>query len=48
MPTPKPGGLRVLLVDDDNSLRRALVRTIRLAGYDVHGFASVEQLLAVC
>jgi FixJ family two-component response regulator len=38
--------LRVLLVDDDDSLRRALVRTIRLAGYRVDGYASVEALVA--
>lgn len=36
----------VLLVDDDASLRRALVRTIRLAGYYVEGYDSVEALLA--
>jgi FixJ family two-component response regulator len=38
--------LRVLLVDEDDSLRRALARTIRLAGFDVEAFASAEQLLA--
>jgi len=36
----------VLLVDDDDSLRRALARTIRLAGFDVEAFPSVEALLA--
>jgi FixJ family two-component response regulator len=36
----------VLLVDDDDSLRRALVRTIRLAGYSVDGYASAEALIA--
>jgi DNA-binding NtrC family response regulator len=36
----------VLLVDDDDSLRRALVRTLRLDGFDVTGYASVEALLA--
>lgn len=35
----------VVLVDDDDSLRRALARTIRLAGYDVRAFASVDALL---
>jgi FixJ family two-component response regulator len=35
----------VLLVDDDESLRRALARTIRLAGFDVEAFQSVEALL---
>jgi DNA-binding response OmpR family regulator len=37
--------LHVLLVDDD-SLRRALARTIRLAGFEVEAFGSVEALLA--
>lgn len=36
----------MLLVDDDESLRRALARTIRLAGFDVDAFGSVEALLA--
>jgi FixJ family two-component response regulator len=37
---------RVLLVDNDSSLRRALVRTLRRAGFDVQAFASAETLLA--
>ena len=36
----------MLLVDDDDSLRRALVRAIRLEGFDATGYASVEALLA--
>ncbi len=36
----------MLLVDDDDSLRRALARTIRLAGFEVEAFGSVEALLA--
>jgi FixJ family two-component response regulator len=36
----------VLLVDDEGSLRRALARTIRLAGYKVEAFASVAALVA--
>ena len=36
----------MLLVDDDSSLRRALARAIRLAGFDVEAFQSVEGLLA--
>ena len=36
----------MLLVDDDDSLRRALVRTIRLAGFEVDAFRSVTALLA--
>ena len=35
----------MLLVDDDDSLRRALARTIRLAGFDVDAFRSVQALL---
>jgi FixJ family two-component response regulator len=33
-------------MDDDESLRRALVRTIRLAGFAVEGYDGVEALLA--
>lgn len=36
----------MLLVDDDASLRRALARAIRLAGFEVETFASAEALLA--
>lgn len=39
-------GLRVLLVDDDDSVRRALARAIRQAGFDVQAFRSAEALLA--
>ena len=38
-------GWTVLLVDDDNSLRKALARTIRVAGFEVRGYDSVEALL---
>jgi FixJ family two-component response regulator len=38
--------LHVLVVDNDESLRRAVARTIRLAGFAVETFASVEALLA--
>jgi FixJ family two-component response regulator len=37
---------RVLLVDNDASLRRALVRTMERAGFLVEAFGSVEALLA--
>ena len=37
---------QVILIDDDDSLRRALARTIRLAGFDVEAFASAEALFA--
>lgn len=33
---------RIVLIDDDDSLRRALGRTIRLAGYDVQAFRSAD------
>jgi FixJ family two-component response regulator len=38
--------LRVLLVDDDDSVRRALARVIRRAGFGVQAFESAEALLA--
>ena len=38
--------LRVLLVDNDASLRRALERTVRRAGFDVECFASIAALVA--
>jgi CheY-like chemotaxis protein len=38
--------MHVLLVDDDDSLWRALARTIRLAGFEVEAFESAETLLA--
>lgn len=38
--------LHVLLVDDDDSLRRALARTIQLAGFEVEAFGSVQAMLA--
>ena len=38
--------LRVLLVDDDDSVRRALTRAIRQAGFEVQPFRSAEALLA--
>jgi FixJ family two-component response regulator len=37
--------LRVLLVDNDASVRRALTRTMQHAGFDVQSFASAEALL---
>lgn len=36
----------MLLVDDDDSMRRAIGRTLQRAGYAVDGFASAEALLA--
>jgi FixJ family two-component response regulator len=37
--------MQVLIVDNDDSLRRALARTIRLRGFEVEAFGSVEALL---
>lgn len=37
--------MRVLLVDDDPSLLRALTRALRQAGFDVEAFTSVENFL---
>src|SRR4051812_40281545 len=33
------------VVDDDDSVRRALMRLLRAAGFDAHGYASAEQFL---
>lgn len=38
--------MRVLLVDNDPSLRRALARTVQRAGFDVECFASIAALVA--
>lgn len=35
-----------MLIDDDDSLRRALARAIRLAGYEVQAFRSADELSA--
>jgi FixJ family two-component response regulator len=37
---------RVLIVDVDDSMRRALARTLRLAGFDVEAFRYAEAVLA--
>lgn len=42
----RPSPPRVLLVDSDTSLRRALARAMRLAGFEAEPFASVKALLA--
>lgn len=38
---------RIVLIDDDDSLRRALGRAIRLAGYDVQAFRSADEFARV-
>jgi FixJ family two-component response regulator len=35
----------ISIIDDDESMRRAIVALIRSAGYDAHGFASAEDFL---
>jgi FixJ family two-component response regulator len=40
------GGRRVIVVDDDPSVRRGLERLLRSAGYQVQSFASVHAMLA--
>jgi FixJ family two-component response regulator len=42
---PNLHGLTVALVDDDESLRKALGRVLRAAGYNVALFASAEEFL---
>ncbi len=37
--------MTVFLVDDDDSVRKALVRLIRSAGYEVKGFASAQEFI---
>ena len=41
-----PSGWSIVLVDDDDSLRRALTRTLRLAGYRVQAFKDAEETKA--
>jgi len=36
---------KIVLVDDDESLRRALARTIRLAGYDVAAYRTADEFV---
>lgn len=45
MLAPRSPEFRVLLVDDDDSLRRALARSLRLAGLEVDEFHSAEELM---
>jgi FixJ family two-component response regulator len=42
----RPPVVQILIVDDDDSLRRALARTVRRAGHEVESFGSVEALMA--
>ena len=40
--------IRVALVDDDASVRRALFRLLRYAGYDVEAYPSADDFLRSC
>jgi FixJ family two-component response regulator len=40
-----PAGPSISIIDDDESMRRAIVALVRSAGYDAHGFASAEEFL---
>ena len=40
-----PVGPLIAVIDDDDSMRSAVVALIRSAGYDAHGFASAEGFL---
>lgn len=40
-----PAGPLISVIDDDNSMRNAVVALVRSAGYEAHGFASAEEFL---
>jgi FixJ family two-component response regulator len=46
MITSESGGALILVVDDDDSVRRGLARLLSSAGYSVQTFASAEDFLA--
>lgn len=46
LPLPKVGGVRILLIDDDQLSRQDLESTLSAAGYDVHTSRSVSDGLA--
>jgi len=41
-----PAGPSISIIDDDESMRRAVVALVRSAGYEAQGFASAEDFLA--
>lgn len=45
-PTAHPH--KVYIIDDDESVRRALCRVLRSAGMVVHAYASVDEFVAEC
>jgi FixJ family two-component response regulator len=46
METPMAGGHLISVVDDDDTMRDALVGLVRALGHDARGFASAEDFLA--
>jgi FixJ family two-component response regulator len=41
-----PAGPSISIIDDDDSMRSAVVALVRSAGYEARGFASAEEFLA--
>jgi FixJ family two-component response regulator len=41
-----PAGPLISIIDDDDSMRNAVVALVRSAGYEARGFASAEEFLA--
>ena len=44
--TPAPGSGRILVMDDDDIVRRSIVRMLRRSGYDTEEVTDGEQALA--
>jgi FixJ family two-component response regulator len=40
-----PAGPLISIIDDDESMRNAIVGLVRSAGYDAHGYATAEDFL---
>jgi len=38
----------IAVVDDEDSVRKAVVRVLRVAGFSAHGFASGDEFLKSC
>ena len=45
---PHPHAAHIAIVDDDDAVRVALGRLLRIAGHEVASFASGDELLAAC
>ncbi|HVY91941.1 MAG TPA: PAS domain S-box protein [Bryobacteraceae bacterium] len=46
--TPQPGSESILLVEDEDSLRRLIAQLLERAGYAVRSVATVDEALKVC